>query len=281
MKPNGDENSTSNNSATSDDTSSRARNANDENGKETCFLEIKKRNCYEFDNLASTTTPARTPLLDTSLEQAKPALYASECSSTSSSSSYSNSDEIPHRYSSLSNHDRQVKVTHNSSARGDESVCKCRKRGKIFNCSKCTRNYPIHVRRTFGDGETNGSIFSVESDRLPSTFNLRNKAQAASTSTSVSSSFNPNSRSYDGATHHDQLIQRTDESSSSSYSSSSSSSSSYRHLSKSVTTASLKLKPSPIPVSSTLLSLLSLNKPNNSFAPPPNINIALFQNGKK
>ncbi len=32
----------------------------------------------------------------------------------------------------------------------------------------------------------------------------------------------------------------------------------------------INLKPTPIPVSSTLMSLLALNKPGNTFIPPPN-----------
>lgn len=45
----------------------------------------------------------------------------------------------------------------------------------------------------------------------------------------------------------------------------------------------LSLKPSPIPTSSTLIDLLALTKPSNTFITPPNINIAHFikQQSKK
>lgn len=145
------------------------------------------------------------------------------------------------------------------------SLCKCRKKCKIFNCAKCTIDYPILVRRSVDELESHGHILSIDHDddddqtikKLKTPKNLTNRISP---------------------------LAQTDSSCSVSLSSSSSSISSANVLLNSavpMSINSLVLKPSPIPVSSTLISLLNLNRPNNSFIPPPNMNIALFQHAKK
>lgn len=148
--------------------------------------------------------------------------------------------------------------------------CKCKRKnsGNIFNCIECTRNYPINVRRS-KDGEETNSFYldkqnllakSKISERL-----FKEKTKKRENLKQVGEEYEEDDEN------DDDNLDSYDENES--------------HVVNELQANELKiqLKPSPVPISSRLISLLALNKQissSTSFVPPPNINLALFQNKK-
>jgi hypothetical protein len=171
----------------------------------------------------------------------------------------------------------------NNNQNNVKNKCNCKLNSNIFNCLICTKNYPINVRRS-RDGESNN--FNQQKKQQQQ---MLSKHQQAYLSDLQQFNNNNNMTKYQMANNINSMITsvHSDTSSTADESSSSSSSSSISNNNNNNNITSsyhdyhhirLNLKPSPIPVSSTLISLLSLNSPNNKFIAPPNKSIAIFSN---
>ncbi len=150
--------------------------------------------------------------------------------------------------------------------------CKCKRKnsGNIFNCIECTRNYPINVRRSKDGEETNSFYMDKHNILVKSKINERLFKEK----TKKTEHLKKVGEEYDEDDEND-----NDDDNSDGY---------HENESNLVNELQanelrIKLKPSPVPISSRLISLLALNKQvssSTSFVPPPNINLALFQNKK-
>lgn len=157
----------------------------------------------------------------------------SSSSSVSSSSSSSSTSISPVPFSYL-NTKKQLKKYHHhfnqQNLKLNYNRCICKLDQKQFDCFQCTQNYPINVRRS-KDGEEEHNYFYSKND----TTNL-DQINCSNDNNKMKVLFS--SMDNEAASDSSEQV--------------------------------VFLKPSPIPVSSSLLSLLALTKPSNTFVPPPN-----------
>ena len=128
-----------------------------------------------------------------------------------------------------------------SKQRTKAAKCQCNANQKQFDCAECTQYYPVNVRRS-KDGEE--AVQPRHINCLDNRTNLNKCEAARSPQRPVSLATSDNT-------------------------------SNMTSFSGNSNSNSPRLKPSPSPISSTLLSLLALNKPSNTFIPPPNVTISL------
>jgi hypothetical protein len=179
-------------------------------------------------------------------------------SSSSSSYNYAKKNLIQSKFQQIIN----LSLKKNSQ---QKIKCKCKTNQKQFDCVVCTQFYPVNVRRSMDGEETNYTHY----------INHKNAQNTCLDRTNLA--LNEHNQSISHSSTSAIMNNKTEKAENFSHLENSSVGSAASDLSTHNYEAKVILKPSPIPISSTLMSLLAMTKPNNMFIPPPNVSISITQ----